>query len=102
MPSRSENYPPAMRANVTAIADTRGGDRRALAQSVRSSDMSALLQARHFGAFRMSPAPNWRGDIMAMLGQGLADWPRAASGSGAIGGRRDLTGFLFPNVAFLQ
>jgi methyltransferase (TIGR00027 family) len=70
-----ENYPPAMRANLTAIAERAAAIGEPWLSQFNPADMAELLGARRFGAFwdvtRAELAQRYYGD----LGQGLTAGP---------------------------
>lgn len=71
-----ENYPAAMRANLTAIADSAAARGEPWISLFNPPDMAALLQARQFAAFedvtRSEFAARYYGDVLA---QGLLSGP---------------------------
>jgi methyltransferase (TIGR00027 family) len=70
-----DNYPPAMRANVIAVAESAAARGEPWLSLFNPADMAELLQARRFGAFwditRAELAQRYYGD----LGEGLTAGP---------------------------
>jgi methyltransferase (TIGR00027 family) len=84
-----ENLPPAMRANVAAIAARAASIGEPWLSLFNPSDMSVLLRARRFGGFQDVTRAELAQRYYGVLGEGLAAGPgphvvRAQSAVGAI------------------
>jgi methyltransferase (TIGR00027 family) len=70
-----ENYPPAMRANLTAIAERAAAIGEPWLSQFNPADMAALLQARRFGMFEDVTRAELAVRYYGNLGQGLTAGP---------------------------
>jgi methyltransferase (TIGR00027 family) len=70
-----ENFPPAMRANLTAIAERAASLGEAWLSMFNPPDMAALLQARRFAAFEDVTRAELAARYYGELGQGLLAGP---------------------------
>jgi methyltransferase (TIGR00027 family) len=82
-----ENLPPAMRANVAAIAERAASIGEPWLSLFNPADMAALLQARRFGEFRDVTRAELAQRYYGVLGEGLTSGPgphvvRAQSAAG--------------------
>jgi methyltransferase (TIGR00027 family) len=70
-----ENYPPAMRANLTAIAERAAALGEPWLSQFNSADMAALLQARRFGVFADVTRAELAQRYYGVLGEDLVAGP---------------------------